>query len=162
MTIGRPCPFAQLHLAERLTGRNHGHSRPELGSKKAPDKSGRRLGLEGLSGWLDDQVALEDSRHAVRLSFDTIGEGPKTMRLFSAATVVAVILALCPLSVRAQTITTPEQAFGHAVGDDYQLINYQQFERYLHTLAGQSDRMKLLEIGRSTEGRTLRRPQARM
>lgn len=76
------------------------------------------------------------------------------MKLHSAAALAALVLALCAPMARAQTITTPEQAFGHAVGEDYRLINYRQFERYLHTLAGQSDRMKLLEIGRSTEGRT--------
>ena len=75
------------------------------------------------------------------------------MKLHSAAALAALVLALCAPMARAQTITTPEEAFGHAVGEDYRLINYRQFERYLHTLAGQSDRMKLLEIGRSTEGR---------
>nr|WP_313428590.1 M14 family metallopeptidase [Brevundimonas diminuta] len=54
----------------------------------------------------------------------------------------------------ARALTTPMEAFGHEVGADYRLITYTQFERYLHTLAGQSDRMKLLEIGRSSEGRT--------
>jgi len=48
----------------------------------------------------------------------------------------------------ARALTTPMEAFGHEVGADYRLITYTQFERYLHTLAGQSDRMKLLEIGR--------------
>ncbi|MBK1968179.1 peptidase [Brevundimonas diminuta] len=54
----------------------------------------------------------------------------------------------------ARALTTPLEAFGHEVGADYRLITYTQFERYLHTLAGQSDRMKLVEIGRSSEGRT--------
>jgi len=54
----------------------------------------------------------------------------------------------------ARGLTTPLEAFGHEVGADYRLITYSQFERYLQTLAGQSDRMKLLEIGKSSEGRT--------
>lgn len=54
----------------------------------------------------------------------------------------------------ARALTTPLEAFGHEVGADYRLITYTQFERYLHALAGQSDRMKLLEIGKSSEGRT--------
>nr|MCB7500210.1 M14 family metallopeptidase [Enterobacter roggenkampii] len=54
----------------------------------------------------------------------------------------------------ARSLTTPLEAFGHEVGADYRLITYSQFERYLQTLAGQSDRMKLLEIGKSSEGRT--------
>ena len=51
-------------------------------------------------------------------------------------------------------ITSPEEAFGHKVGADYHLVNYTQWEAYLKTLATQSDRMKLLEIGKSSEGRT--------
>ncbi|WP_233191912.1 M14 metallopeptidase family protein, partial [Brevundimonas sp. MYb33] len=51
-------------------------------------------------------------------------------------------------------ITSPQEAFGHVVGADYHLINYSQWEAYLKTLAGQSDRMKLVEIGKSSEGRT--------
>lgn len=51
-------------------------------------------------------------------------------------------------------VTSPREAFGHDIGDDYRLVNYTQLERYLHTLASQSDRMKLVEIGQSSEGRT--------
>ena len=54
----------------------------------------------------------------------------------------------------ASGITSPQEAFGHAVGADYHLVNYTQWEAYLKTLASQSDRMKLVEIGKSSEGRT--------
>ncbi len=77
----------------------------------------------------------------------------------SSTSVLALEAAAAPTSVAAtaapaRTLTTPLEAFGHEVGADYHLITYTQFERYLHTLAGQSDRMKLLEIGKSSEGRT--------
>jgi len=62
--------------------------------------------------------------------------------------------AIVAQAAPARALTTPLEAFGHEVGADYHLITYTQFERYLHTLAGQSDRMKLLEIGKSSEGRT--------
>jgi len=62
--------------------------------------------------------------------------------------------AIVAQSAPARALTTPLEAFGHEVGADYHLITYTQFERYLNTLAGQSDRMKLLEIGKSSEGRT--------
>ncbi len=62
--------------------------------------------------------------------------------------------AIVAQAAPARALTTPLEAFGHEVGADYRLITYTQFERYLHALAGQSDRMKLLEIGKSSEGRT--------
>ncbi len=52
------------------------------------------------------------------------------------------------------SITTPKQQFGHDIGDDYWLANYDQFSAYWHKLAGESDRMKLVEIGKTAEGRT--------
>ncbi len=50
-------------------------------------------------------------------------------------------------------ITTPKQFFGFNIGDDYKLVNYTQFEAYMKKLAGESDRMKLVEIGKTEEGR---------
>ena len=52
------------------------------------------------------------------------------------------------------SITTPRQQFGHNIGDDYWLANYDQFSAYWHKLAGESDRMKLVDIGKTEEGRT--------
>ena len=77
----------------------------------------------------------------------------------SSVSALALDAASAPTGVVSQAapargLTTPLEAFGHEVGADYRLITYSQFERYLHTLAGQSDRMKLLEIGKSSEGRT--------
>lgn len=71
-------------------------------------------------------------------------------------TVIAIVAAMSGGSAAAQPdrITSPQAAFGHDVGADYQLINYRQFETYLHTLAGETDRMKLMEIGKTSEGRT--------
>ena len=51
------------------------------------------------------------------------------------------------------SITTPKQQFGHNIGDDYWLANYDQFSAYWHKLAGESNRMKLVEIGKTEEGR---------
>jgi len=50
-------------------------------------------------------------------------------------------------------ITSPKEQFGHNIGDDYWLANYDQFQEYWHKLAKESDRMKLVEIGKSAEGR---------
>ncbi len=51
-------------------------------------------------------------------------------------------------------VTTPKQHFGHAIGDDYWLPNYDQYESYLKTIARESNRAKLVEIGKTAEGRT--------
>ncbi len=50
-------------------------------------------------------------------------------------------------------ITTPQQALGFEIGDDYQLANYTQLTAWWQKLAAESDRMKLVEIGRTEEGR---------
>ena len=52
-----------------------------------------------------------------------------------------------------RNITTPKQQFGHDIGDDYQLVNYTQETEYLQKLAKESDRMKLVDIGLTAEGR---------
>ncbi|MBV9405197.1 MAG: hypothetical protein JO211_07620, partial [Acidobacteriaceae bacterium] len=51
-------------------------------------------------------------------------------------------------------ITTPHQQFGFNLGDDYQLTNYTQLVEYWQKLASESDRMKLVGIGKTAEGRT--------
>ena len=75
--------------------------------------------------------------------------------LRNAAAVVAITVALgAPAWAAAPSgITSPKDAFGHDIGDDYFLANYTQLEAYFKTLAGQSDRMKLVDIGPTEEGR---------
>ena len=53
----------------------------------------------------------------------------------------------------AQTVTPPKQHFGFNIGDDYQLANYTQFVEYWQKLDKESDRMKVVEIGKTAEGR---------
>jgi hypothetical protein len=53
----------------------------------------------------------------------------------------------------AQTVTTPKQHFGFNIGDDYQLATYTQFIDYWQKLDKESDRMKVVEIGKTAEGR---------
>ncbi|MCL1974343.1 MAG: M14 family metallopeptidase [Bacteroidetes bacterium] len=48
----------------------------------------------------------------------------------------------------------PKPVFGqYTVGDDYFLANYQQFLQYLDQVAKVSDRIKIEDIGKTTEGR---------
>jgi len=70
--------------------------------------------------------------------------------------VLAVALVLAVSLVPAQgTITSPKQQFGFNVGDDYQLINYTQLLAYWKKLDKESDRISLVNIGTSSEGRPM-------
>jgi hypothetical protein len=53
----------------------------------------------------------------------------------------------------AAPVTTPQQEFGASIGDDYFLATYAQLEEYWKKLDRQSDRMQLVDIGRTEEGR---------
>ena len=50
-------------------------------------------------------------------------------------------------------VTSPREALGFNIGDDYQVANYTQLEAYWKKLAAESDRMKLVDIGKTAEGR---------
>src|SRR5438034_11844880 len=74
-----------------------------------------------------------------------------SLRLGRAAALPLVFMATV---VQAQShITSPKEQFGHNIGDDYWLATYDQFQAYWRKLAKESDRMKLVEIGKSAEGR---------
>lgn len=65
---------------------------------------------------------------------------------------------LCGSRLAAQairSITTPKQAIGFNIGDDYHMANYDQLVSYFQTLAKESDRMKLVDIGPTAEGRRM-------
>src|SRR6476660_9370922 len=65
----------------------------------------------------------------------------------------AAILLTLTASSAGQGITTPKQFFGFNIGDDYQLATYDQFIEYWQKLDKESDRMKVVEIGKTAEGR---------
>jgi hypothetical protein len=54
----------------------------------------------------------------------------------------------------AQNIPTPKEHFGFNIGDNYQLATYTQTEAYVKKVAAASDRAKLLDIGKTEEGRS--------
>jgi hypothetical protein len=71
---------------------------------------------------------------------------------------IALAIALSIAAPQAQrsgapAITSPKEQFGHDIGDDYFLINYTQYVEYLKKLDQQSDRMTVVEIGKTEEGR---------
>src|SRR5271156_538022 len=69
---------------------------------------------------------------------------------------LAAMALLCAWTLAAQTIpkiTTPKDALGFNLGDDYQVATYTQLDAYWHKLATESDRMKLVDIGPTEEGK---------
>src|SRR5688500_9276639 len=66
-----------------------------------------------------------------------------------------MVLLLAVAAAGQNRITTPKEQFGFNLGDDYQLTNYVQLTEYWKKLDQQSDRMKLVEIGKTAEGRTI-------
>ncbi|MGJ5817633.1 M14 family zinc carboxypeptidase [Paludibaculum fermentans] len=64
----------------------------------------------------------------------------------------AVLAILCAFSALG-AVPTPKDHFGFTPGDDYKLANYQEVISYFQKLAAASDRIKLVEFGKSSEGR---------
>ena len=65
-------------------------------------------------------------------------------------------LVMCASLAAAQDvrhITTPMEALGFNLGDDYRVANYTQLDAYWKKMATESDRMKLVDIGLTSEGR---------
>jgi hypothetical protein len=67
----------------------------------------------------------------------------------------AFVLFLPGAASAQRRITSPLQEFGHNIGDDYRLVNYQQMLKYWQKLDRESDRMRLERIGTSAEGRPI-------
>lgn len=63
-------------------------------------------------------------------------------------------LILSSAAAIAQDVPSPKSHFGFDIGDDYQLANYTQTEAYFKKLAETSKRVKLVDIGKTEEGRS--------
>jgi hypothetical protein len=76
-------------------------------------------------------------------------------RLRTALVVILAASVAAPIAQkRSVDVTSPRDQFGHDIGDDYLLVNYTQYEQYLHKLDRESDRVKVVDIGKTAEGRT--------
>jgi len=75
-------------------------------------------------------------------------------------TVLPRVLVLCLTAAATapvygqRTVPSPESVFGFAVGADYKLISYEESIDYFRQLDAASDRLQLVEVGRTSEGRT--------
>lgn len=64
------------------------------------------------------------------------------------------LIAALPFRIMAQSdIPTPKSHFGFNIGDDYHLANFTQTEAYFKKLNAASDRVKLVDMGETEEGR---------
>src|SRR5689334_23974459 len=78
----------------------------------------------------------------------------KRIPLVSASLVF--LLLTTSAQIRAQRhITTPREQFGHEIGDDYFLVNYTKMASYWKKLDQESDRVTVVDIGKTAEGRTM-------
>lgn len=85
----------------------------------------------------------------------------KTIRLqrFARAVAAGLVLAVAAAAFLAANataaVTSPKRQFGFDIGDDYHLVNYKQLVAYWKKLEAESDRLALVDIGRTEEGRTM-------
>jgi hypothetical protein len=71
---------------------------------------------------------------------------------------ISTLIALPAAQSRASSaalphITTPKEQFGWEIGDDYRLVNYTQYVEYLNRIDRESDRVTVVDIGATAEGR---------
>jgi len=66
---------------------------------------------------------------------------------------IAIVLVLAGTAAAINPVTSPREALGFNLGEDYRVANYTQLEAYWKKLAAESDRMKLVDIGATGEGR---------
>ncbi|MCE7057438.1 M14 family metallopeptidase [Algoriphagus sp. AGSA1] len=65
-----------------------------------------------------------------------------------------VLLITFTVGVFAQHVPTPRSHFGFDIGEDYMLANFSQTEAYFKKVADASDRVRLVEIGKTEYGRS--------
>jgi len=63
------------------------------------------------------------------------------------------LLVLAAAAAFAADVPTPESVLGHKPGDDFYLANYEDALGYFKKLATSSNRIKLVRVGKTTQGR---------
>ena len=78
-----------------------------------------------------------------------------TSRLRTAGASVLALALAAQLAVSAQSqVPTPESVIGFAPGTEFKLVNYDQTIQYFQRLDAASDKLTLVPMGTSTQGRT--------
>jgi len=63
------------------------------------------------------------------------------------------VVSAAPVQAQQRSIPTPESEFGFPVGADFKLVDYDQSIRYFQRLAESSDRIRLMDVGRTSGGK---------
>ena len=79
--------------------------------------------------------------------------GPAASRGLRGPALHVLALALAGVSLLAQSVPAPESVLGFRVGADFTLATYEESIAYFRKLDAASDRITLVEIGRTTLGR---------
>jgi len=66
---------------------------------------------------------------------------------------LAVLLLLAPVGLALAQAPSPESVLGHKPGDDFYLASYDDALGYFQKLAHATDKLKLVRVGKTTEGR---------
>jgi hypothetical protein len=69
--------------------------------------------------------------------------------------ILGIVVAARPETSQPSSLTSPMKAWGHDIGDDYFLADYQQLIGYWHTLEKESPRVHIVDIGKASEGRPM-------
>ncbi len=81
--------------------------------------------------------------------------------VFKSLSMIIVMLIFCAISLESiqaqenQNVLNPEEYFGFKPGADRMLFNYEELINYLQKIDAQSDKMKMIEIGKSPMGRPM-------
>ena len=65
-----------------------------------------------------------------------------------------IMMSFWSFGLFAQSVPTPKSHFGFDIGDDYKLATFTQSEEYFKKVADASDRVRLVEIGKTEYGRS--------
>ena len=81
-------------------------------------------------------------------------EAMKSFRLtVRAGALLAALLAAGPAAAQTTALPSPEQFFGFQMGADRKLAGWDKLHEYYQRLARSSDKLKLVELGKTSEGR---------
>ena len=68
---------------------------------------------------------------------------------------ILLLITILGLSIHAQELNAPEKFFGFKPGDDSMLFTYEKLIDYLKTVDNNSERMKMIRIGKSPMGKPI-------
>src|SRR5689334_14292214 len=66
--------------------------------------------------------------------------------------ILLAALVFAPVHSASAQVPTPEQHFGFRMGADGRLATADQIEKYFEAVAAKSDRVRIVDVGQTTEG----------